>query len=167
MSWSLQVTEIMLGKCDRTLTLDPAFKYATETVIVVRQLQPSIIWPAQAYLYGAGGICGGTYVQTYTVDTGITGVMIDSTLRKITFDPILATLNVPFMLALTATWKVGIKAQLVHAKSQTITVKVTSLWFSTQLKVSAPQLASTTTIYTVAQILSSSSTKQSFNLAYS
>ena len=64
--------------------------------------------------------------------------MIDSTLRKITFDPILATLNVPFTLALTATWKVGIKAPLVYAKSQTITVKVASLWFSTQLKVSAP-----------------------------
>ena len=37
-SVSSQLTEVMLGNCDRMLTLDSAFTYASETVTVVRQL---------------------------------------------------------------------------------------------------------------------------------
>ena len=89
-----------------------------------------MIWPAQAFL-GLNGICGGAYAQTYSiVENGIDGVIIDNTLRNVTFDPDLATLG-SFTLKLEAKWTVGITEPTVYTYTKTIPVKVISLWSST------------------------------------
>ena len=65
--------ELMLGQCDMELGLNPVYTIATEQILVTAEMDPEFTFPADLFTpTGEGGLCGGTYTQTYTI-TDIVG----------------------------------------------------------------------------------------------
>lgn len=67
----------MVGQCDRNAVLNPFYSWASSTIIVVRELQPSISVPNDTFhAPGQGGLCSGQFTQTVEMISPTAGITV-------------------------------------------------------------------------------------------